>query len=132
MRDDIKGEKNVLNNSEVELIEYMDYQVLNNGIAGWLGNKGYEKVFDFIEILNKRNSELDKIVISIFQRATISGLGYYLHKDSALIPEIKEIVDEYEKDIEECKKQYSDIASAFMDSYGLKDYLTKFTENMDL
>ena len=118
----------MLNQQEIELIEYMDYQVLNNGMDGWLGNRAYEKVFELIEILKKRNSELDQQVASIFTKVTVSGLGYYQHKDSIFIPEIKEMCDEYEKEIEECSKQYQQIAKDFMNSYGLEDYLTKFTK----
>ncbi|WP_232540803.1 hypothetical protein [Lysinibacillus fusiformis] len=120
----------MLNNKEIELIEYMNYQVMNNGMDGWLGNRAYEKVFEFIEILKKRNSELDQQVASIFTKATVSGLGYYQHKDSIFIPEIKGMCDEYEKEIEECSKQYQQIAKDFMNSYGLEDYLTKFTQNI--
>lgn len=29
---------------------------MNNGIDGWIGNRGYEKLNEFIQILNKRNS----------------------------------------------------------------------------
>jgi len=120
----------MLNEKEIELIEYMDYQVMNNGMDGWLGNRAYEKVFEFIQILNKRNSKLDQKVASIFTKATVSGLGYYQHKDSVFIPEIKEMFDEYEKEIEECSNQYQGIAKDFMNSYGLEDHLTKFTKNI--
>jgi len=91
----------------------------------------YEKVFEFIKILNKRNSDLDQKVVSIFTKATVSSLGYYQHKDSVFIPEIKEMFDEYEKEIEECGKQYQQIAKDFMNSYGLEEYLTNFTKKID-
>lgn len=120
----------MLNEKEIELISYMDYQVLNNGMDGWLGNRGYGKVFDFIEILNKRNSELDQKVASIFKKATLAGYEYYRNKDLTFIPEIKEIFDEAENTIEECDKNYKEVAKDFMCSYGLEDYITKFERGM--
>lgn len=120
----------MLNEKEIELINYMDYQVLNNGIEGWLGNRAYERVPELIEILNKRNSSLDQRVSLIFMKATISGLGYYQNKDSVFIPEIKEMVDEYEKEIQECGEKYQKTAKDFMNSYGLEDYLTTITKNI--
>lgn len=120
----------MLNEKEIELISYVDYQVLNNGMSGWQGNRGCEKIFDFIEILNKRNSELDQKVTSIFKRATIAGFDYYKNNHSKFIPEIKEICDEAENLIEKCGKQYQQVASDFMSSYGLEDYISKFTKDM--
>ena len=120
----------MLNEKEIELIEYMDYQVLNNGMDGWIGNRAYEKLNDFIEVLYKRNSELDRKVVSIFVKATAAGLGIYQHKDSVRFPEIKEMVEGYEKNIQECKEQYQQIAREFMESYGLEDHLTKFMKNI--
>lgn len=116
----------MLNKDEIELIEYMDYQVLNNGMDGWLGNRGYERVFDYISILNKRNSDLDQNVASIFKKATIAGIGYFQHRDSIFIPEIKVICDEYEQDLRDCSEQYRVVAKQFMNSYGLVDHLTNF------
>ncbi|MCT6922797.1 hypothetical protein [Metasolibacillus sp.] len=121
----------MLNKQDIELIEYMDYQVMNNGMEGWLSNRAYEKVFEFIEILKKRNSELDQQVASIFTKATVSGLGHYQHKDSVFIPEVKEMYDKYEKEIDECSKQYQQIAKDFLNSYGLEDYHTKFIKNIN-
>lgn len=120
----------MLNEKEIELISYMDYQVLNNGMSGWLGNRGYEKVFDFIEILNKRNSELDQKVASIFKKATIAGFNYYQNNSSTFIPEIEEFCEEAKNLINECGEQYKEVAKDFMFSYGLEDYLTKFIKAM--
>lgn len=120
----------MLNEKEIELIEYMDYQVLNNGIDGWISNRAYEKINEFIRILNKRNSEMDQKVISIFINATISALGLYQHKDSLRIPEIKEMFEEYKSELYQCGEQYLQIAKSFMNSYGLEDHLTKFTKNI--
>lgn len=114
----------MLNEREIELIEYMDYQVMNNGINGWLSNRAYEKMNEFIGILRKRNSEIDQKVVTIFMNAIIAGLGYYQHKDSAFIPEIKEMLIEYEKGLKKCGEQYQEIAKEFMNSYGLEDHLT--------
>lgn len=120
----------MLNEKEIEIIEYMDYQVMNNGIDGWLGNRGYEKLNEFIQILNKRNSEIDQKVISIFTNATISALGLYQHKDSLRFPEIKEIFEEYKSNLQQCGEQYQQISESFMNSYGLEDYGTKFMKNI--
>lgn len=38
---------NMLNEKEIELIKYMDYQVMNNGMDGWIGNRGYEKIIGY-------------------------------------------------------------------------------------
>jgi len=97
-------------------------------MMGWLGNRGYENVFDFLEILNKRNSELDQKVASIFKKATIAGFAYYQNSSATFILEIKEICDEAENLLEECGKQYQVLAKDFMLSYGLEDYLTQFTK----
>lgn len=120
----------MLNEKEIEVIEYMDYQVMNNGIDGWLGNRGYEKLNEFIRILNKRNSEIDQKVASIFIKATIAGLGIYQHKDTLRIPEIKEMFLEYQTELHKCGEKYQQIAKSFMKSYGLEDYLTTFTKNI--
>ncbi|MEX3625356.1 hypothetical protein [Viridibacillus arvi] len=115
----------MLNEKEIDVIEYMDYQVFNNGMDGWLGNRAYEKVNELIGILYKRSSELDRKVASIFIKATAAGLGYYQLKDSVFIPEIKEIFEEYEKEIQECGRLYQQVAKDFMESYGLEDYQTR-------
>ncbi|MGK4302020.1 hypothetical protein, partial [Klebsiella pneumoniae] len=61
-------------NTELGLISMFDYQVLNNGMMGWVSNHGYQHVFDYVEILQKRNSELDQKVSHIFKKATIAAL----------------------------------------------------------
>ncbi|WP_236686949.1 hypothetical protein [Ornithinibacillus contaminans] len=122
----------MLTDKELELISHYDYQVLNNGMSGWLSNHQYKQIFDFVEILSKRNSAIDQKVIAIFKKATISGMEYLQHKDSTFIPEIKEIADESLIDIESCGKQYKEVATEFMNSYGMEDYLTKFTNNIGL
>lgn len=121
----------MLTEKDIELLEYMDYQVLNNGIDGWFGNRAYDKMLDFLELLHKRNSELDQTVAAIFIKATVSGLGYYQHQHSTFIPEIKKIYNEYNEAIEECNNQYKQIAKEFMNSYGLEDYITKFMTQFD-
>lgn len=73
---------------------------------------------------------MDKKVASIFIKVTVAGVGYYQHQNSVFIPEINEMFEEYEKAIQECGKQYQQIAKDFMNSYGLEDYLTKFTKNL--
>ncbi|WP_249937975.1 hypothetical protein [Niallia circulans] len=103
---------------------------MNNGIDGWLSNRGYEKLNEFIQILNKRNSEIDQKVASQFINATISGLGLYQHKDSLIFPEIKELFHEYETELHQCGEQYKQIAKSFMNSYGLEDYLTIFRKTL--
>ncbi|MFB5268181.1 hypothetical protein ACE41H_15545 [Paenibacillus enshidis] len=118
----------MLTEKETKLLEYMDYQVVNNSMDGWLGNRGYDRVFEFVEVLKKRNSELDQKVASIFIKATVSGLGYYQTKEAAFIPEYGEMFDEYEKDIEECTKEYLEVAKDFMESYGLEGYGTKISK----
>ncbi|WP_139994820.1 hypothetical protein [Kurthia sp. Dielmo] len=120
----------MLNEKELEVIEYMDYQVMNNGIGGWLGNRGYEKLNELIQILNKRNSELDQKVISIFTNATISALGYYQFNDSLRFPEIKETLEQHKSNFQQCGEQYQQIAESFMNSYGLVDYGTKFMKKI--
>lgn len=119
----------MLTEKETELLEYMDYQVINNGMDGWLGNHCYERVFEFVDVLRKRNSELDQKVVAIFIKATVSGFRYYQDKESdwlaAVIPEIGEMIGKYENDIEECAKEYRNIAKDFMVSYGLEDYGSK-------
>ncbi|MCM3360909.1 hypothetical protein [Niallia sp. MER TA 168] len=108
----------------------MDYQVMNNGIDGCLSNRGYEKLNEFIRILNKRNSEIDHKVASLFIKTTIAGVGLCQHKDSLIFPEIKELFDEYETELHQCGEQYKQIAKSFMNSYGLEDYLTIFTKTL--
>lgn len=122
----------MLTKKEIELLEYMDYQVLNNGMDGWLGNRAYDKMFEFLEILHKRNSELDQKVAAIFVKAAVSGLGYYQHQNSTFIPEIQELYNEYEKAIEECNNQYQQVAKDFMNSYDLEDHCTKFIIQFDI
>lgn len=118
----------MLTEKEVELFKYMDYQVLNNGMDGWIANGGYVRVFEFIDIIRKRNSDLDQRVANIFITATISALRSLQHKDASYIPEIRDIINESEKQIEEVNLQYSQLANEFMESYGLEDYLTYFGE----
>jgi hypothetical protein len=131
--EEIKGprENNILNENEIELLEYMDYQVMNNGMDGWFGNRAYEKINELVGILNKRSSALDQKVATIFIKATVAGVGYFQHKDSAFIPEIKELFDKYEEEIIECGKQYQQVAKDFMKSYGLENYGTKFSKNIN-
>jgi len=116
----------MINEKEKELIEYMDYQVMNNGIDGWLGNRGYEKLHDFIQILYKRNKEIDQKVAAIFIKATSAGLGKYQHKTASVIPAIGELYIQYETELEQCKEQYWQISKSFMNSYGLEDFDTRF------
>lgn len=118
----------MLNKKEIEVIEYMDYQIMNNGIDGWLGNRGYEKLNEFIRILNKRNYEIDRKVAAIFVRATTAGLSMYhaLHENTFWIPEIEEMFHKYETELYQCGEQYQQIAENFMRSYGLESYLTTF------
>lgn len=122
----------MLTERDIEVLEYMDYQVMNNGMDGWLGNRAYDKMFEFLKLLHKRSSELDQKVAAIFIKATVSGLGYYQHQSFTFIPEIKELYNEYEEAIEECHNQYKEVAKDFMNSYGLEDYHTKFMSRFDI
>ena len=122
----------MLNEQELELLSLMDYQVLNNGMFGWLSNHCYENIFDYISILNKRNSLLDQQVATIFKKATLAGLVFHQYNNSRFIPEFEEITSDAEKKLEECGKQYGKIAEEFMRSYGLEDYLSKFENNFKL
>lgn len=122
----------MLTEKDIELLEYMDYQVMNNGIDGWFGNRAYDKMFEFLGLLHKRNSELDQTVAAIFIKVTLSGLGYYQHQHSIFIPEIKEIYNEYKEAIEEYSNQYKQVAKDFMNSYGLEDWGTKFRDQFDI
>lgn len=122
----------MLTEKDIQLLEYMDYQVMNNGFDGWFGNRAYDKMFEFLELLHKRNSELDQTVAAIFIKVTVSGLGYYQHQHSTFIPEIKEIYNEYNEAIEECNNQYKQVAKEFMNSYGLEDWGTKFRDQFDI
>lgn len=120
----------MLNNEELELISFMDYQVANNGMVGWLGNKGYERIFEFIELLQRRNSDIDKKVIVIFQKVTIAGLKLFQHEHAIFIPEVLEIVTESYDILKECTDEYFELVKEFMESYDLEDYLTTFSKNL--
>ncbi|AJK88515.1 MULTISPECIES: hypothetical protein [Lysinibacillus] len=122
----------MLTERDIEVLEYMDYQVMNNGMDGWLGNRAYDKMFEFLKLLHKRNSELDQKVAAIFIKVIVSGLGYYQHQSFTFIPEFKELYNKYEEAIEECHNQYKEVAKDFMNSYGLEDYHTKFMSRFDI
>lgn len=119
----------MINEKEKELIEYMDYQVLNNGMMVFLQNRSYLKSTDFMNILFRRNSEIDRKVISIFQKTINAALDYFKHTNH-YIPEYKEISKNAEQVIEQCGEEYLSIATEFMASYGLEDYHTKFAKNI--
>lgn len=121
----------MLTEKENSLLLDMDYQILNNGMDGWLSNHRYRDVFTYLAILRKRNSELDQKVASIFENATVAGLEYLQYKDSTFIPEFKENYDSAEKTLEKCGEQYKEAANMFMSSYGLEDYLTRFSRGYD-
>lgn len=121
----------MLSKEDVELLSAMDFQVINNGFMGWLANHRYRDVFEYIELLNKRNTDIDQKVAFIFKRATIAGMEYYQYSSSTFIPELKEICDNAEMVISECESQYQEIAKIFMNSYGLEDYLTKFGNSIN-
>lgn len=120
----------MVENAELELISMFDFQVLNNGMMGWVSNHGYQHVFDYIEILQKRNSELDQKVSRIFKKATIAALQYHQYKEATFIPEIEEIYEEAENVIEECSKLYHQVAKEFMSSYGMEDYSSSFSRRI--
>ena len=110
----------MLTDKEADLVLAMNYQVLQNGMMGWLSNHYYVDVFDYLEILKKRNDAIDDKVATLFQKATISGLKYHQYKGATFIPEFKRICDDAEKTIKECEKQYQEIADDFVKSYGLQ------------
>ena len=115
-----------LTEAEIELISNMDYQVMNNGMSGWLSNRAYKELFEYTEVLRKRNSSLDQKVIELFQKATIAALIFHQNKDAKFFPEIKEICDVAEEEIEKYSKEYQLLAEEFMNSYCLEDYGTSF------
>lgn len=117
----------MLNEKEIELLEYMDYQVLNNGMMGFIANRAYLQSPEFMNILLRRNSEIDQKVISIFQKTINAALDYFQHINH-YIPEFKEISEIAELVIDQCGEEYLSIANEFMASYGLEDYHTKFVK----
>ena len=121
----------MLNEQEIECIEYMDYQVINNGMDGWLSNRGFDELDEFTRILYKRNETIDQKVASLFIRATTARLGYLQLEPVKFIPDVAEKLKEYENQIKSCNEEYQEIAKNFMESYGLKDYGTKFSENLN-
>ena len=121
----------MLNEKELDLLKYMDYQVMNNGIEGWIGNRGFDRLESFIELLYKRGSELDKQVAAIFIRATSAALGALQNKEVSLfMPEIQELYEKYNKQLEACNEEYKKLSKPFMASYGMDDYITTFMKQI--
>lgn len=121
----------MLNEKEIEVMEYMDYQVMNNGMNGWMSNRGFDRLHEFVAILSKRNAPLDQEVIALFIRATTAKLGCYQLEALRFLPDVQQKIQAYENEIDVCNESYQETANTFMGSYGLKDYGTLFEENFN-
>lgn|SRR5699024_3248703 len=113
---------------DLELIAYFDYQVLNFGMQGWLFNGCYKYIFDYMDVLENRNSDLDTKVISIFQEVTIIGMELFKYQNMTDIVDVKFFYQQLEIKLKEYEKAYAKIAQLFMNSYDMEDYDSKFNK----
>jgi len=113
---------------DLELIAYFDYQVLNFGMQGWLFNGCYKYIFDYMDVLENRNSDLDTKVISIFQEVTIIGMELFKYQNITDIVDVKFFYQQLEIKLKEYEKAYAKIAQLFMNSYDMEDYDSKFNK----
>jgi len=113
-----------ISQEELDIIFRFDLLVLTGGFEGWFQNRGYTQLYEFIQILDKRNLPIDTEVYRILINAQIMLLdilrnGRTCDKD----PEENEVSKKQK--LEELKNQYEKVASVFMNSYGLTDYNTR-------
>lgn len=132
------GLRTTLTEEEQDALDHADYQVFNNGIGVWAVHP-FTDLEKYVQVLRKRDSELDRRVTDLLIRAMTADTQLRAHQQEVdNLPESEEfhstkdaylqIVDTCEEKLDQCEQEYRDLAPEFMASYGLVDYGTAFDQ----